>query len=346
MLASAGMMISARFATVGSAKMAACRLVLRSAGMESMATRSFSDYSRDEDPELTDMFKANREWVDKMNKEDPNYFVELGKGQSPNFLYVGCSDSRVEVSSLTGVGPGKVFIHRNIANLVVSSDLNLLSVLTYAVEHLQVRHILVAGHYDCGGVRAAVNQQSLGVLDAWLQNIRDVYRLHRDELDAISDEEERHRRLVEINVVEQCMNLYKTSVVQKKRLQTHTDDKYPFAFPRIHGLVFDPANGILKKLPIDFRSKINELRHMYDLFELEDGGKGGHFMWKKESSSDSGGSARNYHSGAILNELDKINDLDDLVIDLEKSIAGEAKADTDGKHNDGTHVHGPSCGCH
>ena len=163
---------------------------------------------------------------------------------------------------------GELFVHRNIANMVVSADLNLLSVLTYAVEHLKVKHILVTGHYDCGGVRAAVQKKDYGqVLDAWLQNIRDVYRLHKDELDSIEDEEQRHRRLVELNVLEQCLNLYKTSVVQRKRLETYADPKIKMTQPRIHGLVFDPATGELSKIPIDFRKTVSEIHEQYDLFE-------------------------------------------------------------------------------
>ena len=164
---------------------------------------------------------------------------------------------------------GQLFVHRNVANLVISTDLNLLSILTYAVEHLHVKHILVAGHYDCGGVRAATEMKEHGVLDAWLSNIRDVYRLHREELDSILDTEKRHRRLVELNVAEQCLNLYKTGVVQKKRLDTHKDPAIPFAYPRIHGLVFDPADGIIHKLPLDYRKTLHENAHVYDLFDKD-----------------------------------------------------------------------------
>jgi carbonic anhydrase len=165
--------------------------------------------------------------------------------------------------------------------MVVSSDVNLLSVLTYAIEHLDVKHILVTGHYDCGGIRAAMKKQDLGgVLDAWLQNIRDVRRLHAAELDAIQDDEERHRRLVELNIVEQCLNLYKTSVVQRKRLETHADKSVPFAYPRIHALVFDPATGILKKLDVNIRKEIDELHDLYDLYEVDEDSV--HYMFKKE----------------------------------------------------------------
>lgn len=225
--------------------------------------------SIDKDPAIERLFEKNRAWVKRVNEEDPEFFPTLAKGQSPDYLYIGCSDSRVAISDLTGCEMGELFVHRNIANMVISSDLNLLSVLTYAVEFLKVKHILVTGHYDCGGVRAAVQRQEKGqVLDAWLQNIRDVYRLHKKELDAIVDDEARHRRLVELNVSEQCLNLYKTSVVQRRRLETYNDKATSQTMPRIHGLVFDPATGILCKVPIDFRRKITELKDMYDLFDM------------------------------------------------------------------------------
>lgn len=226
---------------------------------------------KDDDIALESLFVKNREWVDKVNAEDPNFFPKLGQGQSPDYLYIGCSDSRVSISSLIGLEMGELFVHRNIANMVVSSDLNLLAVMTYAVEHLKVKHILLCGHYDCGGVRAATKQQEIGpVLDSWIQNIRDVYRLHQTELDAIEDEEDRHRRLVELNVAEQCLNLYKCSVIQKARKQTHADAELKIAYPRVHGLVFDPATGILCKVPIDYKRTARELTDMYDLFAADD----------------------------------------------------------------------------
>ena len=227
-----------------------------------------SDEGTKDDPALERLFVNNRAWVDRVNKEDSGFFPELAKGQSPDFLYIGCADSRVSITKLVGADLGELFVHRNVANMVVATDLNLLSVLTYAVEHLKVRHILVTGHYDCGGVRAAMKNQDLGpVLGAWIQNIRDVYRLHKDELDAIEDEEQRHRRLVELNVAEQCLNLYKTSVVQNKRLETHADPEIPFTYPRVHGLVFDPGTGVLSKIPIDYQRAVSELHNVYDLFE-------------------------------------------------------------------------------
>jgi carbonic anhydrase len=224
-----------------------------------------------EEADIESLFLANRAWVDRVNANDPTFFQRQSRSQAPKFLYIGCSDSRVAIGNLIGVEMGDVFVHRNIANMVVSADLNLLSVLTYAVDHLNVKHILMTGHYDCGGVRAATKNQGLGqVLDAWLQNIRDVYRIHKTELDSIEDDEVRHRRLVELNVREQCLNLYKTSVVQRKRLETHADPSVAFTYPRIHGLVFDPGTGVLERVPIDFKGEINELSDTYDLFDVAD----------------------------------------------------------------------------
>ena len=172
-----------------------------------------------------------------------------------------------------------VFFTSDKKSFFAASDLNFLSVLTYAVDHLDVKHVLVTGHYDCGGVRAAMKNRGLGVLDGWLTNIRDVSRLHKAELEAIDDFEQRHRRLVELNVVEQCLNVYKTAVVQRKRLETHGDPDIAFAYPRIHGLVFDPAEGVLKKLPIDYTKQIAELGAIYDLFDWDQD----HYMLRKAS---------------------------------------------------------------
>ena len=251
------------------------------AAVSSTNTRSFSSDPRVIDPNVKSIIESNKSWREKKLKEDADFFKNLGSEHKPEFLYIGCSDARVAVSDLTGLEIGKLFVHRNIANLVVSSDVNLLSVLTYAIEHLNVKHILVTGHYDCGGVRAAMKKQDFGgILDAWLQNIRDVRRLHAPELDAIQDDEERHHRLVELNIVEQCLNLYKTRPVQKKRLETHADKTAPFAYPRIHALVFDPATGILKKLDVSIRKEIDALHDMYDLYEVDESST--HYMFKKE----------------------------------------------------------------
>ena len=160
--------------------------------------------------------------------------------------------------------PGEVFVHRNVGNLVVGSDLNVLSVLEYAVQHLNVQHIIVTGHYDCGAVRASTKKQDLGLLENWIRTIRDVYRFHHVELDAIPDEEAKHRRLVELNVMEQCLTIYKTAVVQRKRKET--SEHHTFTYPRIHAMVFDPKVGILNKLPVDFKQTTEDLSHIYDLY--------------------------------------------------------------------------------
>lgn len=157
-----------------------------------------------------------------------------------------------------------MFVHRNVGNLVIGSDLNALSVIEFAVTHLNVQHIIVTGHYDCGAVRASTKKQDLGLLENWIRTIRDVYRMHHSELDAITDDEERHRKLVETSVTEQCLTLYKTAVVQRKRKET--SETHPFTYPRIHAMVFDPKVGILKKLPVDFKQTTDDLSHIYDLY--------------------------------------------------------------------------------
>ncbi|MCB0471403.1 MAG: carbonic anhydrase, partial [Flavobacteriaceae bacterium] len=150
--------------------------------------------------DLSIVFENNKNWVKEKLSSNPNYFDDLGQGQNPEFLYIGCSDSRVTAEDLMGLGPGDVFVHRNIANMVVSIDLNVMSVINYAVDHLKVNHVVVCGHYACGGVKAAMQSADLGILNPWLRNIRDVYRLHKNTLNAIKDEEARYDKLVELNV--------------------------------------------------------------------------------------------------------------------------------------------------
>lgn len=187
-----------------------------------------------------DLFVKNEEWVQKKLNEDPQYFEKLSKGQEPAFLWIGCSDSRVPANEVTGTESGEIFVHRNIANMVVHTDMNMLSVLDYSVNVLKVKHVMVVGHYGCGGVNAALGNQQVGLIDNWLRNIKDVVRLHREELDEIENPVEKSNRLVELNVQEQVYNLSKTSIVQNawennRKLQ-------------IHGLVYDLKNGLLKKL--------------------------------------------------------------------------------------------------
>ena len=188
------------------------------------------------------LFENNRKWVEETNKKDPSLFSKMAKGQSPAFLWIGCADSRVPANQITGMAPGDVFVHRNVANMVVHTDLNMLSVLEYAVNVLEVKHIIVCGHYGCGGVKAAMGNTSVGMIDNWLRHIKDVYRLHKDELNAIEDETERSNRFVELNVQEQVMDLAKTTIVQ-----TAWQKKRPL---EIHGLVYDIANGLLKDLDV------------------------------------------------------------------------------------------------
>ena len=176
------------------------------------------------------IFENNEKWVTEKLSLDPNYFENLSKGQAPEFLYIGCSDSRVTAEDLMGAKPGEIFIHRNIANMVVSIDLNAMSVINYAVRHLKVKHVVVCGHYECGGVKAAMQPTDLGILNPWLRNIRDVYRLHQTELDSITDEHQRYNRLIELNVQEQCINLIKTAAIQ---------EAYKERGLKVYGWVFD-----------------------------------------------------------------------------------------------------------
>lgn len=191
------------------------------------------------------LLEGNREWVAERLEKDPEYFDKLAKGQSPPMLWIGCSDSRVPANEITNTQPGEIFVHRNIANMVVHSDMNMLSVLDYAVQVLKVRHVVVVGHYGCGGIIAAMSHQQFGLIDNWLRNIKDVYRLHKDELDAITDDEQRSRRLVELNVIEQVYNLCKTSTVQNTWAK-----KEPLY---IHGWVYDVRNGIIRDLQVSVK---------------------------------------------------------------------------------------------
>lgn len=205
------------------------------------------------------VFENNRAWAEEKKAKDPEFFAKLAAGQTPEYLWIGCSDSRIPAEQITGLEPGEAFIHRNIANLVCNVDLNVMSVINYAVRHLQVKHIVVCGHYGCGGVKAAMTAKDLGLLNPWLRNIRDVYRLHEDELDAIADDAARYDRLVELNVMEQCRNVIKTAAVQKSFAQNH--------FPIVHGWVFGFQDGRLKDLNIDFESMLKSIQKIYNLTE-------------------------------------------------------------------------------
>lgn len=190
------------------------------------------------------LLEGNKKWVQEMLDKDPEFFERLSKGQSPEVLWVGCSDSRVPANQITDTAPGDIFVHRNIANMVVHSDMNMLSVLDYSVNQLKVKHVIVCGHYGCGGVKAAMQNQQFGLVDNWLRHIKDVYRVHEAELDAIEDEEQRFERFVELNVIEQVFDLSKTSIIQN----AWQDREYP----KLHGWVYSVKTGIIKDLNVSF----------------------------------------------------------------------------------------------
>ena len=204
------------------------------------------------------LLDGNKEWVAKTLKEDPNYFIKLSQGQKPPVLWIGCSDSRVPANQITNTLPGEVFVHRNIANMVIHTDTNLLSVLDYAVSVLEVKHVIVCGHYRCGGIRAAMgNQHNGSVIDNWLRNIKDVYRLHQKELDSISDNDEKENRLTELNIIEQVYNLAKTSIIQNSWENSKR--------PHIHGWEYDITNGLIKDLNITVRDQ----SEMHDIYKFD-----------------------------------------------------------------------------
>ena len=204
--------------------------------------------------DLAHIFSNNQKWIDEKLKTDADFFRNLSQGQRPQVLYIGCSDSRVTAEELMGTKPGEVFVHRNIANMVPNTDLSVMSVINYTVSHLKVNHIVVCGHYYCNGVKAAMQSADMGILNPWLRNIRDVYRIHKAELDLITEEDAKYKRLVELNVQEQCVNIIKTSDVQK----AYQDRDFT-----VHGWVFDIHTGKLIDLKIDFDSILREIMEIY-----------------------------------------------------------------------------------
>lgn len=204
------------------------------------------------------LLSNNKKWVVKQLRANPAYFEELAKGQSPEYLWIGCSDSRVPANEITGMRPGDIFEHRNIANMVVHNDMNLLSVLSYGVEVLKVKHIIVCGHYNCGGVLAAMSNKQFGLIDNWLRDIKDVYRLHSQELDGIADDTERARRFVELNVMEQVNDVTKTSIVQNAWKQGQ-----PL---HVHGWVYDIHEGLIKDLDVTYTGT----EELHDIYRLAD----------------------------------------------------------------------------
>jgi carbonic anhydrase len=199
----------------------------------------------------------NKNWAANQLAKDPDYFNRLSHLQTPEFLWIGCSDSRVPANEITGTQPGEIFVHRNVANMVVNTDVNLLSVLQYAVEVLKIKHVIVCGHYGCGGIRAAMTQNHLGIIDHWLKNIKDIYRLHRGEIETLSGKEERADRLTELNVQEQVLNLAKTSIIQKAWKHEKR--------PHLHGWVYGLKDGLIKPV-----YEMNAGTHIDPLYEYDD----------------------------------------------------------------------------
>lgn len=208
-------------------------------------------------PKYKDIFENNKKWAKEMNEKHPDFFEHLAENQNPDFLYIGCSDSRIPANQIMGLNPGDLFVHRNIANLVCATDLNVMSVINYAVNQLKVKHIVVCGHYGCGGVAAAMESKDLGILNPWLRNIRDVYRHYKKELNAIENKKDRYNKLVELNTLEQCYNVIKLASVQKSYLNNN--------FPRVHAWVFDMKTGLIKDLQLNFEKTLKEIQEIYDL---------------------------------------------------------------------------------
>lgn len=209
--------------------------------------------------ELQKLFENNKAWAEKKLQKDPETFRNLAKEQAPKYLWIGCSDSRIPANEILGLEPGELFVHRNIANLFPHTDLNCLSVLHYAVEYLAIEHVIVCGHYQCGGVAAAMENTKLGLIDNWLRNIRDVYSREKEELERISDTELKYKRLVELNVLYQVMNVSHTTIVQdawakKKKLS-------------IHGWVYDISTGLLKDLDCSI-SSLDQIDDTYRTLKL------------------------------------------------------------------------------
>ncbi|MCB0543367.1 MAG: carbonate dehydratase [Lewinellaceae bacterium] len=201
--------------------------------------------------QVEELLLENKAWAKEKVMEDPQFFERLVNIQRPDFLWIGCSDSRVPPNEITQTQPGEIFIHRNVANMVVHTDLNLLSVLQYAVEVLEVKHVIVCGHYGCGGVKAAMTRHSFGLINKWLRNIKDVYRFHQEEIEALPTEDERVNRLIELNVKEQVLNLAETSIIQKSWKKRN--------YPYLHGWVYALQDGVIK--PISTLGPNSTLHH-------------------------------------------------------------------------------------
>ena len=213
--------------------------------------------SMDQDPISKKLLEQNKTWVAEQLSEDPEYFHNLATGQKPHSLWIGCADSRVPANVITGTRSGDIFVHRNIANVVVHDDLNMLSVLQYAVSVLKVDHVIVCGHYGCGGVKAALGHQNLGLINKWLRYIKDVYRLNSSELDNYSDPQKLESRLVELNVIEGVHNLAKTSIIQQEWAERGA--------PLVHGWVYDISDGLLRDLGVN----MSDTSHLEPIYKYD-----------------------------------------------------------------------------
>ena len=222
---------------------------------------------------LGSLLDANKAWARKMR--DQGLFQNKSKGHAPKILWIGCSDARVPANEIIGEAPGSVFVHRNIANQVVHTDFNCMSVIQYAVDVLRVKHVIVCGHYDCGGVKAAlVNTDHKSPLENWLRNIRQLHQNYFPEIRKLKDPTERQRKLVEINTIEQCLNIFKTGVVQRRRVSSYLESLKPdsgisFSEPVVHAMVYDPSNGELKKLDVDFKKYLSEYSDVFNLYTTQ-----------------------------------------------------------------------------
>lgn len=222
---------------------------------------------------LEKYYAANKEFISTMTKTDKDFFSRMATGQAPKFLWIGCSDARIPANELVGLLPGELFVHRNVANQVVNTDNSLMAILQFSIEYLGVQNIIVAGHYGCGGVKASMSQNDHHApLENWVRQIRDVQRIHKAELDKISDPVKKERRLIELNTLEQACNVYKEAVVQRKRCYTQVRDGSPS--PRIFAMVVDPASGELSNLNFDPDTAMNgKLRQLYEVYDVEDAKK-------------------------------------------------------------------------
>lgn len=264
--------MSARLGAVSTSAPSSSRSLLSKLSMEAEPLSNADINRLKKSKDLSHLFDGNAQWKSKKLAQDPEFFKESAKGQTPAYLWIGCSDARVAANEIVGCDPGELFVHRNVANLVVNNDNSLQSVFQYAVEYLQVQHIIVCGHYDCSGIKASLDKVDLASpLEEWVCNIRDVYRLHKLELDGIRDPERRRRKLVELNTREQAVNVHKAAVVQRRRLYTHM--KEGLALPKVHAMVFDEKTGLLNRLEVfTSEDQIQGLNSVYDLYNKEAAG--------------------------------------------------------------------------